>query len=106
MFTPLSKHHGEPQAFKMTVSVTDREPVLRTHDGYEWIYVLSGRLRMVLGEHDIVMGEGEAAEFDTQNQHWFGSAGRGPVEILSKFCKHGGRIHLRVRTRTKGTPGS
>jgi uncharacterized cupin superfamily protein len=48
--------------------------VLRTHDGYEWIYVLEGRLRMVLGEHDIVMGPGEAAEFDTKNPHWFGSA--------------------------------
>jgi transcriptional regulator with XRE-family HTH domain len=100
MLTPLSNHHGEPQAFKITISATDREPILRTHDGYEWIYVLSGRLRMVLGEHDIVMGEGEAAEFDTQNPHWFGSAGSGPVEILSMFGKHGERIHLRARTRS------
>ncbi len=102
ILTPLSQHHGEPQAFKITIPATDREPTLRTHGGYEWIYVLSGRLRMVLGEHDIIMGAGEAAEFDTKNPHWFGSAGNGPVEILSMFGKQGERIHLRART--KATP--
>jgi len=96
--TRLSQPHSEPQAFKIIIPATEREPVLRTHDGYEWIYVLEGRLRMVLGEHDIVMGPGEAAEFDTKNPHWFGSAGTGPVEILSMFGKHGERIHVRART--------
>lgn len=99
ILTPLSQHHGEPQAFKITIPATDREPTLRSHGGYEWIYVLSGRLRMVLGEHDIIMGAGEAAEFDTKNPHWFGSVGNGPVEILSMFGKQGERIHLRARTK-------
>ena len=39
---------------------------LRTHHGYEWLYVLSGHLRLILGEHDITMRPGEAAEFDTR----------------------------------------
>lgn len=99
VFTPLSEHNAEPQAFKITIPATDRDPNLRTHGGYEWIYVLSGRLRMVLGEHDIIMGAGEAAEFDTKNPHWFGSAGNGSVEILSMFGKQGARIHLRARTK-------
>ncbi len=103
ILTPLSQHHGEPQAFKITIPATDREPTLRSHGGYEWIYVLSGRLRMVLGEHDIIMGAGEAAEFDTKNPHWFGSAGNGPVEILSMFGKQGERIHLRARTKQSPT---
>ncbi len=98
ILTPLSQHHGEPQAFKMTIPATDREPTLRTHGGYEWIYVLSGRLRLVLGEHDIVMGVGEAAEFDTKNPHWFGASGAGPVEILSMFGKQGERMHVRARS--------
>lgn len=95
--TPLSVHQGEPQAFKMSIPAADREPEPRTHSGYEWIYVLSGRLRLVLGEHDIIMGTGEAAEFDTRNPHWFGSTGHGPVEILSMFGKQGERIHVRAR---------
>jgi transcriptional regulator with XRE-family HTH domain len=98
ILTPLSQHPGEPQAFKVTIAATDRKPVLRTHGGYEWIYVLAGHLRLVLGEHDIVMGAGEAAEFDTKNPHWFGAAGNGPVEILSMFGKQGERIHLRAKS--------
>ena len=46
ILTPLSQHQGEPQAFKITIPVTEREPDSRTHTGYEWIYVLSGRLRL------------------------------------------------------------
>ncbi len=95
--TPLSVHQGEPQAFKMSIPATDRDPEPRTHSGYEWIYVLSGRLRLVLGEHDLIMGTGEAAEFDTRNPHWFGSTGAGAVEILSMFGKQGERIHVRAR---------
>ena len=103
--TPLSNHHGEPQAYKMTIPATDRTAVLRTHEGYEWIYVLSGRLRLVLGEHDIVMAAGEAAEFDTKNPHWFGAAGTGPVELLSMFGKQGERIHLRARSSAASKSG-
>jgi transcriptional regulator with XRE-family HTH domain len=101
ILTPLSNRSGEPQAFKMTIPVHDQTPSLRSHEGYEWIYVLSGRLRLILGEYDIVMAAGEAAEFDTKNPHWFGSNGSGPVEILSMFGKQGQRIHLRARTAAK-----
>ena len=98
ILTRLSASRGAPQAFKITIPATEREPTLRAHDGYEWIYVLDGRMRLVLGEHDIIMRPGEVAEFDTKNPHWFGSAGAGPVEILSLFGAHGQRMHLRART--------
>lgn len=48
-------------------------PNLRAHDGFEWLYVLPGRMRLVLGDQGLVLGVGEAAEFDTQVPHWFGS---------------------------------
>jgi mannose-6-phosphate isomerase-like protein (cupin superfamily) len=70
-----------------------------THDGYEWLYVLSGHLRLVLADHDLTLGPGEAAEFDTRVSHWFGSADRSPVEILSLFGRHGERMHVRARPR-------
>ncbi|MET1017436.1 MAG: helix-turn-helix domain-containing protein [Leifsonia flava] len=98
VLTPLSQHQGEPQAYKVAIPSSERVVDLKTHGGYEWLYVLHGRLRLVLGEHDIVLGPGEAAEFDTQNPHWFGSTGTGPVEILSMFGKQGERIHLRARS--------
>ncbi|MDR8410212.1 XRE family transcriptional regulator [Nonomuraea sp. 3-1Str] len=96
---PLSRQQGEPRAYKMTIPAHDEQPHLRTHAGYEWLYVLRGRLRVRLGDHDFVMGAGEAAEFDCQIPHWFGAAGRGSVEVLSLFGKQGERIHLRTSRR-------
>jgi quercetin dioxygenase-like cupin family protein len=67
------------------------------HEGYEWLYVLNGRLRLVLGDHDVVLTPGEAAEFDTRTPHWFGAADGKAVEFLSLFGKQGERAHLRAR---------
>jgi quercetin dioxygenase-like cupin family protein len=70
----------------------------QTHDGYEWMYVLNGRLRLLLGDQDLVLTEGEAAEFDTHVPHWFDSAGPAPVEVLVLFGRQGERAHLRARS--------
>ena len=72
------------------------EPLLRSHEGREWLYVLSGRLRLVLGDRDAVLGPGETADFDTNTPHWFGSTGEGDVEMLSLYGRHGDHGHLRV----------
>ena len=55
-----------------------RDPAPRAHEGHDWLDVLNGRLRLVLGEHDLVLAAGEAAEFDTRTPHWFGAAHRHP----------------------------
>lgn len=96
---PLTRQPGSPQAFKIIIPAAQTEPELRVHEGYEWLYVLSGRLRLLLAEHDLTLGPGEAAEFDTRLPHWFGSTGRGPVEVLSLFGKQGERIHLRAKPK-------
>ncbi|MGH3586067.1 MAG: helix-turn-helix domain-containing protein [Pseudonocardia sp.] len=97
---PLTRTPGPLQAFKLTIPPAHDTPEPRTHDGYEWLYVLSGRLRLVLAGHDVVLGAGEAAEFDTRVPHWFGSTGHGTVEILSLFGRQGERMHVRTRPRT------
>ena len=61
------------------------------------MYVRNGRLRLALGDHDLVLASGEAAEFDTRVPHWFGAAGTEAVEFLSLFGKQGERAHLRAR---------
>jgi quercetin dioxygenase-like cupin family protein len=71
----------------------------QSHEGYEWMYVLAGRLRLRLGELDFVMKPGQAAEFDTRTPHWFGSAGSDPVEVLVLFGPQGERMHVRARPR-------
>ncbi|MER6125183.1 XRE family transcriptional regulator [Streptomyces sp. NPDC001795] len=98
---PLTQHPGGLQAFKMTIDATRHEPDRRTHEGYEWLYVLNGRLRLVLVENDIVLRAGEAAEFDTRLPHWFGSTGEAPVEVLSLFGPQGERMHVRAKPRAR-----
>jgi transcriptional regulator with XRE-family HTH domain len=86
---------GGIQAWKILIPTTQSTPQLRTHDGYEWLYVLSGRMRLILGDDDLELGVGEAVEFETTSPHWFGSTGHGPAEVLSLFGRPGERIHLR-----------
>jgi transcriptional regulator with XRE-family HTH domain len=95
----LSRRAGGLQAFKLIIPVCGEDPDPKTHEGYEWLYVLDGRLRLVLGDQDLVLTPGEAAEFDTHLPHWLASAGPGPVELLVLFGVQGERAHLRVRSR-------
>lgn len=98
---PLTRRAGGIQAYKLVLdpSPASSEPQLQTHEGYEWVYVLNGRLRLLLAEHDVVLSPGEAAEFDTRTPHWFGAADDQPVEFLSLFGKQGERAHLRARPK-------
>jgi transcriptional regulator with XRE-family HTH domain len=96
---PLTRRAGGIQAYKMVIPGGPGAPDPQTHEGYEWLYVLNGRLRVVLGEHDLVLSPGEAAEFDTRVPHWFGAADAEPVEFLSLFGRQGERAHLRARPK-------
>ncbi|MCC3775824.1 helix-turn-helix domain-containing protein [Streptomyces sp. UNOB3_S3] len=100
-FIPLTRDLGGGlRAFKHIVpagEVKDVRPEQKTHEGYEWLYVLSGRLWLALGEHDLVLTAGEAAEFDTRVPHGFANAGDEPVEFLSLFGPQGERMHVRAR---------
>ena len=98
---PLTRRSGGLQAYKLIIPASRalHEPSLQVHEGYEWLYVLSGRLRLVLGEHELVLQTGEAAEFDTRLPHWFDRAGAEPVELLSLFGPQGERMHVRARPK-------
>ena len=97
---PLTARPGGLQAYKVIQEAPCTEgPEQRTHEGYEWLYVLNGRLRLKLADHDLVLAPGEAAEFDTRLPHWFGPAGDEPVEFLSLFGPQGERMHVRARPK-------
>ena len=95
---PLTRRPGGIQAFKMVYAprTPAGEPELQTHEGYDWVYVLSGRLRLLLGEHDVVLGPGEVAEFDTRTPHWIGNPFDEPAEVLGLFGPQGERLHVRA----------
>jgi len=107
---PLTRRAGGIQAYKLVFPGVDRDTNgsdkadPKTHEGYEWLYVLNGRLRMVLGENELTLEPGEAAEFDTRVPHWFCAADARAAEVLILFGKQGERAHLRARpTSAKST---
>lgn len=97
-FVPLSRRPGGVHAFKMIIPAPPEplEPTPQTHEGFEWLYLLSGRLRLVIGKRDLTLPPGEAAEFDTSLPHWLGSADGGVVELLILFGLQGVRAHIRT----------
>ncbi|WP_163567854.1 helix-turn-helix domain-containing protein [Fodinicola feengrottensis] len=98
---PLTRRPGGLQAYKMIIppqQPLEPTPELKVHEGYEWLYILSGRLRLMLGEHDLVLTPGEVVDFDTHVPHWFGNPGPEPAEVLSLFGPQGERLHVRARS--------
>lgn len=96
---PLTRRPGGLQAFKQIIPPgwPGGEPGLQVHEGYDWFSVLSGRLRLLLGEHDMILTAGEVAEFDTHTPHWFGNPGPEPAEVLGLSGPQGERLHVRAR---------
>jgi transcriptional regulator with XRE-family HTH domain len=96
-FWPLTRQGpaGGLHAFKIRIGPRRRQPPaeLPVHEGQEWMYVLSGRLRLILGDRDFTIKSGEAVEFSTWTPHWFGAVD-GAVEALMILGPHGERLHL------------
>ncbi len=90
---PLSRPTGSTTAMKMRLEPRKRQPEPRVHPGHDWFYVLSGRIRLVLGERVIVVETGEAAEFSTMTPHVI-DALDGPAEVVMVFDREGQRAHL------------
>lgn len=90
---PLAHRPGMPHAWKIVIPRKLSTPHLKTHDGAEWLYVLTGRLRLIVGGRDMFLEAGEVAEFDTRTPHWFGSDGVRDAEVLSIFGPQGERVH-------------
>jgi transcriptional regulator with XRE-family HTH domain len=89
---------GGLHAYKIHISAERRTPPdeLAVHDGHDWLYVLSGRLRLLLGEEDLTIDPGDAVEFTTWTPHWFGAVD-GPVELIMIVGPQGERMHLHPR---------
>jgi transcriptional regulator with XRE-family HTH domain len=96
-YWPLTRHGpaGGLHAYKIRILARRRTPPdqLPVHEGQDWMYVLSGRLRLILGDKDFTIKPGEAVEFSTWTPHWFGTVD-GPVEAITLFGVHGERLHL------------
>lgn len=86
---------GAPRALKLRISPDRPGPDPRSHEGHEWLHVLSGPVRLVLGDGDMVVGPGEALGFSILVPHWVGAVG-GDAEAIALLGPHGERARLRA----------
>ena len=89
----LTRPTGSTIAIKMRLEPTRRRPEQRVHPGHDWFFVTEGRVRLSLGERDVVVEAGEAAEFATMTPHAF-AAVDGPAELIMIFDRDGHRAHV------------
>ena len=90
---PLSRPTGSTGAMKMRLVPPVRPSAPRVHPGHDWFFVLEGRIRLRLGDREITVEAGEAAEFSTMTPHAI-DALDGPAEVLMVFDRDGQRAHL------------
>jgi len=89
----LSRPGGSRVAVKMRIDPTRARVKQRVHPGHDWLFVLSGRIRLFLGDREVTVEAGEAAEFATMTPHAFAAIDR-PAELLMIFDRDGAKAHV------------
>jgi len=85
---------GNVVAAKWRLEPDDRPADLQVHPGHDWFFVLTGAIRLHLGDRTIIVGEGEAAEFSTMTPHSMKAHER-TSEIITIFDRTGHDAHAR-----------
>lgn len=93
----LSRPGSDTVAVKTRIEPTTNRPLQQVHPGHDWLFVLSGEIVLLLGDREITVSQGEAAEFATMTPHAFIAVG-GPAELLMIFSRDGEHAHLRGTT--------
>jgi transcriptional regulator with XRE-family HTH domain len=93
---PLTRQNPDVVAFKMLLPGHPPDSAIprKVHEGYDWIYVLSGHVRLAIGDDETLLSAGEAAEFDTRKPHGFVSASMEPAEVINLLSRQGERVHV------------
>jgi transcriptional regulator with XRE-family HTH domain len=90
---PLTRPGRANTAIKLRLEPTTRAPEPQVHPGHDWLFVLEGRVQLTLGDRQIVVEAGEAAEFSTMTPHAV-SALAEPAELIMVFDQAGDHAHL------------
>src|SRR6185436_20067776 len=101
----LSRPTGTTMAVKMRLEPSDDPVEQRVHPGHDWFFVLEGRVRLLLGDREIIVEAGQAAEFATMTPH-ASTAIDGPAELIMIFDRDGQRAHVHHETAGDQAAGS
>lgn len=89
----LSRPTASMIAVKTRIEPTGKSSEQRVHPGHDWFFVITGQVRLSLGDRDIIVKAGESAEFSTMTPHAFAAVG-GPAELIMIFDRDGHRAHV------------
>lgn len=89
----LSRATGTTIAMKMRLEPTERTPPQQVHPGHDWFVVIEGRVRLLLGDREMIVETGEAAEFATMTPHAITAVDE-PAEVVMIFDRDGQRAHV------------
>lgn len=89
----LSRSTGSTIAIKMRLEPTEHRPSQQVHPGHDWFFVTDGRVKLLLGDRELIVETGEAAEFATMTPHAC-VAIDGPAELIMIFDRDGHRAHV------------
>ncbi len=89
----LSRATGSTIAMKMRLEPTRRTPSQQVHPGHDWFVVIEGRVRLLLGDREMIVETGEAAEFATMTPHAVVAIDE-PAELIMIFDRDGQRAHV------------
>jgi transcriptional regulator with XRE-family HTH domain len=74
------------QPLRVVVPAEREGGELYRHEGEQWLYVLSGRLRFGIGAEEVVLGTGDAAHFDADKPHRFEALDGRDAEAIVVAC--------------------
>lgn len=89
----LSRPTASTIALKMRLEPTAKATEQRVHPGHDWFFVVEGRVRLRLGDREITVETGQAAEFATMTPHAL-AALDGQAEVIMVFDRDGHRAHV------------
>jgi transcriptional regulator with XRE-family HTH domain len=98
----LSRPTSSTSALKLRLEPTRRPTEQQVHPGHDWFFVLEGRVQLLLGDREVMVEAGEAAEFATMTPHAFSAVG-GPAEVIMIFDRDGRHAHLHKPVRRRPT---
>jgi len=71
---------------KITVPTERENSAFYRHEEEQWLYILSGRLRFEISGEEMVLEEGDAVHFDTDQSHRFEALDGREVEVIVVAC--------------------
>jgi len=70
------------QAIAIAIPPNRHYEKFNQHDGEEWLYVLSGRVKLVFEGEEHLLDAGDAAHFDARTPHRLAADGKRGAEVL------------------------